>query len=224
MPVTEGIEWDVALPERVGTRIGGRRPRATLCLETTEYGSERLEVPLAVGRRLSSARASGKLASPSRSELLSEAGAVERSCARERAGLLVGKRDYAARELVRRLLEDGYSHAAADEVVARFAELGIVDDERFSVAFARSKAASGWGRERVVRELSRRGVADEVIERALDEALGGQGERDRALAAARSRRFGGKDPFAQAVRFLCGRGFSLSLALDVARLVTDGDE
>lgn len=225
MPALSDVPaWSVEVPERGSARLGGRRPRATLLMDTADRGEERVEVPLAVGRRLSSALESGAVAPASRAELLHEVRAVARSCAHERAEYLIGRRDYPSAELVRRLRDDGYPPSVAESVVSRFVEVGVVDDARFSSAFARAKALSGWGRARISRELERRGVATDVVEACLEEELGELDERERALAAARSRRFGGRDPFAQAVRFLCGRGYSLSLSLEVARDVTGGGQ
>lgn len=225
MPIPTDVPvWSVDVPERGSTRLGGPRPRATLLMETEGRGEERVEVPLAVGRRLGAALESGAVAPASRAELLHEMRAVALSCAHERAEYLVGWRDYPSAELVRRLRDDGYPASVAESVVGRFVEVGVVDDARFSAAFARAKALSGWGRARIARELERRGVSPDVVCACLEEELGEGDERERALSAARSRRFGGRDPFAQAVRFLCGRGYSLSLALEVARDVTGGGQ
>lgn len=218
-----GLEWSVEVPDRAPSCLGARRPRATLLLRTDECGEERVSVPLAVGRRLRSSLEAGASAPSSRAELLHEVCSLSRSCAHDRAEYLIGRRDYPSGELARKLRDDGYPASVVDAVVGRFVEVGIVDDARFASAFARSKALSGWGSARISRELERRGVSADVIGVCLEEELDEGDERERALAAARSRRFTGKDPFAQAVRFLRGRGYPLALALEVARDVADAD-
>lgn len=192
-------------------------------MRTDERGEERVAVPLAVGRRLTTLLKPGPSSPSSRAELMREVGSLARSCAHDRAERLIGRRDYPSGELARKLRDDGYPEPVVDAVVGRFVEVGVVDDARFASAFARSKALSGWGSARIARELERRGVSTDVIDVCLKEELDEVDERERALAAARSRRFTGKDPFAQAVRFLCGRGYPLALALEVARDVADAD-
>lgn len=213
------LEWDVDVPAS-RSAAGARPRRAVVRVTTPERGEEDLFVPLAVGRRLASARRAGTFEPSCRAELLHKVGSLGEACAHERMEYLLGRRDYSARELERKLADDGYSPQVVSGLVERCRRSGLLDDARFAGAFARSKASLGWGSRKIAFELRRRGVSDDVIEVCLDEALDGSSERDRALEAARSRSFAGRDPFARAVRFLCGRGFSMGVALDVAREVT----
>ena len=132
---------------------------------------------------------------------------------------LVGRRDYSRRELEERLLADGYSRSVTDEVVSRACEVGIIDDLRYGAAFARSKVASGWGRVKIERDLSRRGVDASLVPGWPDEFLSADDERERALALASRRRLTGRNDYQKLVRFLCGRGFPLGLSSSVAREV-----
>nr|WP_239471186.1 regulatory protein RecX [Olsenella uli] len=135
---------------------------------------------------------------------------------------LVGRRDYSSRELTERLLRDGYARSVVEEIVARAVEVGIVDDARYGAAFARSKALAGWGRVKIERELSRRGVEPTEVPGWPEEFLSADDERERALALASRRRLTGKNDYQKLVRFLCGRGFAIPLATSVAREVLEG--
>ena len=112
---------------------------------------------------------------------------------------------------------------AADEVLDRFTEVGLLDD----AAFARDWVAAGARRQRgrrvLAQELAQKGVAPELI----DEALAGLEPGDDlevALALAR-RKAGSLAGLDRQVRYrrLCGvlqrRGFSGAVISDVVRQV-----
>lgn len=213
--------WSVELPARGARPSGGRAPRAQLSVSSTSHGDERIVVPVAVGRALD--RLSREEAVPdSRAELLFRLGELSRRCAHARMEDLVGRRDYSSRELTERLLRDGYARSVVEEIVARAVEVGIVDDARYGAAFARSKVLAGWGRVKIERELSRRGVEPTEVPGWPEEFLSADDERVRALALASRRRLTGKNDYQKLVRFLCGRGFAIPLATSVAREVLEG--
>jgi regulatory protein len=105
-----------------------------------------------------------------------------------------------AREIVLRQLSDGprtaqqlrdrmtardIPESVADAVVARFAEVGLVDDRAFAVAWVRSRHEyKGLGTAVLRQELRRKGVADEFIVEALSEVTA-DAEFDRAVELAR---------------------------------------
>ena len=217
------FSWSVELPSRGARPTGGRRARAELRISSGVGGDELLTVPVPVGRRLADLSKSD-IGPASRAELLYRLGEASRSCAHARMEELVGRRDYSAQELSARLLEDGYSHAAVESVVGRAREVGVVDDARFGAAFARSKVLSGWGRIKIERELSRRGVDASDIPGWPDEFLSPDEERERARALASRRRLTGKNDYQKIVRFLCSRGYSLGLSTSVAREVADAGQ
>ena len=89
--------------------------------------------------------------------------------ARERALYLLGLRDYACRELEKKLLTEATPEVAA-QVVERLQEVGLLDDERYA---ARTAAAlseyRGMPRRRVEQELRRRGVEGELARCAAED-------------------------------------------------------
>ena len=207
--------WSVELPARAAR---SSVPRASLSISSADHGDERLRVPVAVGRALE--RLSQEASGPAcRAELLYRLGELSRQCAHARMEDLVGRRDYSARELTERLLRDGYSGSVVDQIVSRAREVGIVDDARYGAAFARSKVLAGWGSVKIERELSRRGVEPSSVPGWPEEFLSVEDERERARSLASRRRLTGKNDYQKLVRFLCSRGFAVSLSTSVAREV-----
>lgn len=223
----EGIRIDVYLPARGSAGRGGLRTRASVVLRAADGGAERLDVPVAVGRRFDRARKDAPGLSSSREAALEALGRVERSCAHDRMEALVNRREYSRKELSDRLLEDGYPAALVDELVGRAAEAGVVDDARFAAGFVATKLAAGWGMARIARELGRRGVDVEALPGWPYDFLDPDDEYERALALARRRRLSGKNDVPKTARFLAGRGFSGDVAFRAARAAvreaTDGE-
>ena len=126
-------------------------------------------------------------------------------------------REHSRVELARKL--DGLG--SQDEIRAeldRLVELGLLSDARFADAYVRAKA-SRFGRTRLRVELTRRGVAPELIATTLDEA-----DTDSELERAREihqRKFATPPPdareWARQARFLQGRGFSTEIIRRVLR-------
>lgn len=210
--------WNVELPERGSASLGGRRPLATLVVTSSTHGQERISVPKAVGRRLASLADSDGEQPESRAELLYRVRSMSLELARSKAEELLNRRDYSSSELAAKLREAGYHPSVADEVVARFVEVGLLDDKRFAELFARSKAAAGWGRIKIERELARRGVDATQLEGWPSGYLE-EDESETAFALASRRRLSGKNDFQKLVRFLCGRGFPMGVAMDAAKRV-----
>jgi regulatory protein len=122
---------------------------------------------------------------------------------------LLGRRDFSSNELSQSLVNQGFEPATAQLVVAELSERGYVNDERYAVQFVAHRAERGQGPIRIRRELTERGVPDELIETAL-EAGADWGQCAREL---RIRRFGLAQPEAwpekaRQARFLQYRGFS----------------
>jgi regulatory protein len=151
-------------------------------------------------------------------ELAERVESAEPGLARERAVRLITARERSRADLVERLEQDGFSSAVARSTVDDFARTGLVDDERFAYALARTLAnARGAGRARIARELSAAGIDDSLAEAALEEALSQDDEIDaaRRLADASAARHGATvDKVASR---LVRRGYRSAIALTAAR-------
>lgn len=143
------------------------------------------------------------------SEYLEE---TERSCARERALRALAQRDYSVADLRQRLADDGYPASIAAETVQSFVRSGLVDDERFAEAWARSRARQGFGRRRIADELARKGIDDELAHASLDAATDDD-EVARARSLLRGQTPKDRKERERALRRLVSRGFDLPVAL-----------
>ena len=89
--------------------------------------------------------------------------------ARDRALYLLGLRDYACRELTKKLLTEARPEIA-ERVVERLTEVGLLDDERYAERLAQCLSRSKqYPKRRVAQELQRRGVDRETAQSAAEE-------------------------------------------------------
>ena len=97
---------------------------------------------------------------------------------------LLGHRARSADELRQRLLAKGHDEAAVERAVERLTAEGLLNDAEFARSFAADKRRlSGWGAERIRRDLRRLGVDAAVVAAALGEGTDEDGEElERALA------------------------------------------
>lgn len=213
-------DWEISLPARGATALSRSKPRARLVLR--QAGSERtIIVPVSVARKLKDEIEENPRRFSSVEDVLAEERRLEEVlCSRKAEGLL-NRRDYSGKELEERLLREGYLGSIVEGYVSRARRAGLVDDRRYAAVFVRSKAAAGWGRRRIERELERRGIGTDELDEAVLEQLDEEAERARALDVASRKTFSGRDVYAKAMRFLCGRGFSPSVSNEVARIVAE---
>ncbi|WP_244312889.1 recombination regulator RecX [Microbispora hainanensis] len=111
---------------------------------------------------------------------------------------------------------------AANAVLERFSEVGLIDDEAFAAAWVTSRhTGRGLARRALAQELRRRGVAEETVKDAVgqldpdEEAETARRLVDRKLAATR-----GVEPQARMRRLvgmLARKGYSPGLAFRVVR-------
>ena len=215
------FEWSVSLPGSKGSRSTFYKPKASICVDSESCGHEELFVPVSVAKVLARHRKDGESLPDSRAELIFQLSWLEETECRKRVEGLINRRDYSTSELTLRLQRDGYPSDVVKSVVERMVEVGVLNDSRYADVFIRSKISSGWGELRIERELSRRGVDVETLDGWPDSYFDATNEAERAYELASRRRFSGRDPYVKAVRYLIGRGFSYSVASDVASRLKD---
>ncbi|MDR1821370.1 MAG: recombination regulator RecX [Oscillospiraceae bacterium] len=71
-------------------------------------------------------------------------------------------------ELKMKMLRKGFSEEAAESVIDRLREAGLLDDKAYTEELTHSYANRGYGRRRIDVELRRRGVYDEFSETAQE--------------------------------------------------------
>lgn len=171
-------------------------------------------LPLVVGRAID-ARLMARLTR------LADVEAAVRAAARALA-----RRAFARQDLRRRLLQRQHPAVAVDVALERLAAQGLLDDQRFAVQYAASRAVRGRGPARLIHDLVGQGVDRRVAEQAVGDAL-----RDEAVdllesarAVARQRAAALRD-LAPAVRrrrltaFLVRRGYGGTQLATVVREV-----
>ena len=121
-------------------------------------------------------------------------GRAERTLAEELAHRLLSIRLRSHKELADRLRRRGVSAEIVAALTADLERHGLLDDARFAQAWVRTRLAlSPSGPRRLRYELAQKGVAREVINRALGETLSDRDEGALAhdVARARLRRYRG---------------------------------
>lgn len=138
-------------------------------------------------------------------------------------------RAYAAGELARKLVHRGHPPAAAAAAVERATGLGLLDDAAFAEQFVRGRWERGHGPRRIRRDLTARGVAPPVVDRALEEVVPAEeamADRIRALIEARRARMAGLPRPAQIRRiggYLARRGYEGPAVRRLLRRLLAGD-
>ena len=123
-------------------------------------------------------------------------------------------------ELEKALRRKDCPDEVAAEVLDRFEQVGLVDDEAYARTFVRSKQAGrGLARRALSHELRKKGVDDDVVQAALDE-VDPEDERARAheLVAKKMRSMHGLDRAVQ-TRRLAGMLGRKGYGPEVSRLV-----
>ncbi len=161
------------------------------------------------------------------SDLLSEAREDRFSCvneARKKAMDFLARREYGQTELTRKLAEKGYERGVAEQAVLKLTADRLQCDARFAEAFVQSRVNQGKGPVRIRLDLGQRGVAETVIEAAIDASATNWQVLAREV---RVRKFGEQLPTdfkakAKQMRFLQYRGFEQTQVH--AALAALGDE
>ena len=131
--------------------------------------------------------------------------------ARRKAMDFLARREYGRVELERKLIDKGFEPDATREAVAKLVCDGLQSDGRFAESFVQSRVNQGKGPVRIRAELGERGIGDEVVSMAIEEA--GIDWNDLARDVRR-RKFGQAMPGdfrekARQMRFLQYRGFEM---------------
>ena len=106
-----------------------------------------------------------------------------RSLARDRAVEYLSRRPMSCRELRDKLLQKGEDEDVADSCVDWLREQGFLDDRRYAAMVVRHYAGKNYGPARIRNELSRRGIARELWDEAMEEIPDPEDKLDSFIAA-----------------------------------------
>jgi len=73
-------------------------------------------------------------------------------------------------EVRQKLVSKGYTEHIIDMVICRLEKEGLVDDEKFAFEWSRSRIRRQYGNTRILWELKRKGICDEMAAKSLKEA------------------------------------------------------
>jgi regulatory protein len=138
-----------------------------------------------------------------------EVDALDARAARAAALDALARRDHAAEDLRRKLLEKGYDAVVVAPLLEALRAEKLLDDRRYTENFVAYHAARGQGPLRIRAELRRHGLERALIEESLDAFP----DWIVHLRNARQKKFGGQLPSAypdkqRQARFLGYRGFT----------------
>ena len=124
---------------------------------------------------------------------------------------LCSRREYCTSDILKKASEalDG-DHNRAEEVLQVLVSERYVDDLRYASAYARDKASiSGWGEVKIKYMLSAKGIAKDVIARALEEIDEGKAESRLEKLLENKWKSLKDDPQGKMklIRFALGRGY-----------------
>ncbi|MDN3353533.1 regulatory protein RecX [Actinomadura sp. DC4] len=134
-------------------------------------------------------------------------------------------------QLADALRRKGVDDEVAEQVLGRYTEVGLIDDEAFARAWVQSRHnGRGLARRALAAELRQRGVADETVKDAVEELAPEQEESAaRELIAKRMAATRGLDPTKRTRRIvgvLARKGYPGSLSYRLVReaLEAEGTE
>ena len=131
--------------------------------------------------------------------------------ARHSALRVLARREHSQYELRRKLKARGYGEGLVDELLTELVTERLLSDTRYAEAMVRQRASRGYGPLRICMELRDRGVAERIVDKALQEA---EVDWDERLRHTYERKYGEMavesfKAWASRAQFLKNRGFSV---------------
>ena len=128
----------------------------------------------------------------------------------------LARRSRSVEETRIRLQEREIDEKTIEALITRLTKLGFLDDGRYAGEYVRTKFRLGFGPHRIKKELQERGVADTLIDTAMDEELEDLPEQKLLQEVLQKRlRTKGKPANLKALKslvdFLLRRGFTQEL-------------
>lgn len=108
--------------------------------------------------------------------------------------------------------KEGVSESLIEPVMKRLCERGYIDDERFAQLWLENRSvAKGVSMKKLKMELRTKGIAEDIIERCLQESPRDEREELRKMIARKSKRYADEQKL---IQYLVRQGFNYSDVLD----------
>ncbi len=145
----------------------------------------------------------------------------EKKNAKDRAIKFLSYRDRSEKEIIDKLKEIGFHRDVIDCTLSELKRMKFIDDKRFAISFANTKMISKpVGEFLLRRELSAKGIEEEYIEQAVEQAYLEKDQETIALELAKNRwrRYKNLESYKAKKRisdFLLRRGFNWDVTSSV---------
>lgn len=126
---------------------------------------------------------------------------------------LLNGRDRTRKELIDRLESEGFDSSISHAMVKKAQACGMVDESRYAEVFIATSIRKGWGRDKIERTLRERGIDPSAVQEYPHAFFAEDDEFERAVGVLSKKRVPETNPKQKLVRFLIGRGFSMSIAI-----------
>jgi regulatory protein len=146
----------------------------------------------------------------------------------QRAFRFLGYRPRSEAEVLKYLVQRGYSAAIVETILAKLRSLNYLNDETFARDWARSSAETrGYGPKRIDQELRTKGIGQALIREVIRQTFGPGDEAGHAkkLLEKRFRNTKFEDPktLRRAAAFLERRGYSRQVILELLKRLFEED-
>lgn len=128
--------------------------------------------------------------------------------ARESAAKICSLSHQTRKTLFEKLYKKGYAREDVENAVKAMYSLGYIDEENYAKSFVNdSYKIKKHGIVRIEAELKMKGIEEDIIRKAIDDASFDEFE---ILKGEYEKRFSGKEDKNKVMRYFLARGFSLS--------------
>ena len=213
---------EIDIPSTKNRPLGAYKPLGTV-RATFDGIPYTFKVPIAVARTLKKLQDGGEVQVSTISSLRQLIAETSEDAAWKRIVSLIDMRDYSSLEASEKLRLDGYPDDVGRRAIERAQSCHLIDDERFGEFYVRGKISAGWGKERIQRELKRKGIDVESVPGWPDEYFNDDDDYRRAFAIASRKHLNGKNDFNKIMRLLASKGYSPAIAYRVAHGILEDE-
>lgn len=131
--------------------------------------------------------------------------------AKSRALWYLDRMDYSEKALYDKLVLKGFDKKASSAVIAKFVDLGLLDDRRYAERLCEKLLNSGNSKRAAVQKMRQKGLAYDLCKEILEETEADEGDTlSRLIERKYSGKLGDRENYHKVYAALVRRGFSYS--------------